>query len=480
VAIYSFIYLKNSYSINSIEIKFPKFDALTLDMKKLYWIIAIGVTLLVIIIFVKVTEGSKPIEVTLEKAQLRNVIEIVAATGKIQPETELKITSDVSGEITEMMVKEGDRIKKGDVICRIKPDIYESARDRVNASVSTTKANLKSAEAQLQQAKAALANMDATFKRNKKLFDQGAISQQDFDISKSQYESALANVAALEAGVAASESNILGTEASLKEANTNLEKTKILSPVDGTVYKMNVEKGERVQGVQGFQGTEILRLANLTEMEVSVEVNENDIIKVHKGDTALIEVDAYMNKKFKGIVTEVANSANISNMSIDQVTNFVVKIRLLRESYDYLVSDKNPVPFRPGMSASVEIQTLRVSNVVTVPIQAVTSRNKDSLIIKEEDGRDMEVKNEKEKIDEEKEKKKAEEELKELVFVVKDGKAYQKVVVSGIQDNEFIEIKSGLQKGEEVISGPYSAVSRNLKEGSAVVVVSKKDLYNKD
>jgi HlyD family secretion protein len=450
-------------------------------MKKLYWIIGIGIVILLAIIFIKVSEGTKPLEVTLEKAELRSVVEVVSATGKIQPETELKITSDVSGEITEMLVKEGDEIKKGTLICRIKPDLYESALDRVNASVTTTKANLKSAEAQLEQAKASLVNMEATFKRNKKLFEQGAISQQEFDAAKAQYESAKANVDALDAGVTASKSNIQGTEASLKEANTNLEKTFIYSPVDGTVYKMNVEKGERVQGVQGFQGTEILRLANLNEMEVSVEVNENDIIKVHKGDTALVEVDAYMNKKFKGIVTEVANSANIANMSIDQVTNFVVKIRLIRESYGFLITEKNPVPFRPGMSASVEIQTLRVSNVVTVPIQAVTSRNKDSLMVKEgEQNGDMKVKNDKEKVDEEKEKKKAEEEIKELVFVIKDGKAVQKVVVSGIQDNEFIQIISGLEKGEEVISGPYSAVSRSLREGSKVVVVSKKDLYNKE
>jgi HlyD family secretion protein len=450
-------------------------------MKKLYWIIGIGVTILLVIIFMKVSEGTKPFEVTLDKAELRSVVEIVSATGKIQPETELKITSDVSGEITEMLVKEGDQIKKGTLICRIQPDLYESALDRVNASVSTTKANLKSAEAQLEQAKASLVNMDANFKRNKKLFEQGAISQQEFDAAKAQYESAKANVDALDAGVSASRSNIQSSEATLKEANTNLEKTFIYSPVDGTVYKMNVEKGERVQGVQGFQGTEILRLANLNEMEVSVEVNENDIIKVHKGDTALVEVDAYMNKKFKGIVTEVANSANIANMSIDQVTNFVVKIRLIRESYAFLINEKNPVPFRPGMSASVEIQTLRVSNVVTVPIQAVTSRNKDSLMVKDEDnGGGMKVKNDKEKVDEEKEKKKAEEEIKELVFVIKDGKAAQKVVVSGIQDNEYIQIISGLEKGEEVISGPYSAVSRSLRDGSKVVVVSKKDLYNKD
>jgi len=450
-------------------------------MKKLYWIIGIGVVILLAIIFIKVSEGTKPLEVTLEKAELRSVVEVVSATGKIQPETELKITSDVSGEITEMLVKEGDEIKKGALICRIQPDLYESALDRVNASVSTTKANLKSAEAQLEQAKANLANLEANFKRNKKLFEQGAISQQEFDATKAQFESAKANVDALDAGVSASKSNIQSSEATLKEASTNLEKTYIYSPVDGTVYKMNIEKGERVQGVQGFQGTEILRLANLNEMEVSVEVNENDIIKVHKGDTAIVEVDAYMNKKFKGIVTEVANSANIANMSIDQVTNFVVKIRLIRDSYGFLITEKNPVPFRPGMSASVEIQTLRVSNVVTVPIQAVTSRNKDSLMVKEgEQNGDMKVKNDKEKVDEEKEKKKAEEEIKELVFVIKDGKAVQKVVLSGIQDNEFIQIISGLEKGEEVISGPYSAVSRSLRDGSKVAVVSKKDLYNKE
>lgn len=447
-------------------------------MKKLYWILGIGAVILTVIIVMKVSEGTKPIEVVVEKAQMRDVIEIVSATGKIQPETELKITSDVSGEITEMLVKEGDQIKKGDLICRIKPDMYVSALDRVNASVNTTKANLKTAEAQLEQAKASLVSAEASFKRNKKLLEQSAISQQEFDAAKANYEGAKANVDALEAGVNASRYNIQSSEASFKEANANLEKTYIYSPVDGTVYKMNVEKGERVQGVSGFQGTEILRLANLNEMEVSVEVNENDIIKVHKGDTALVEVDAYMNKKFKGIVTEVANSANTTGMSIDQVTNFVVKIRLIRESYAGLITERNPVPFRPGMSASVEIQTLRVMNVITVPIQAVTSRNKDSLITKNEDnGNEMEVKNDKEKIDED---KKVEEKIKELVFVIKDGKAVQKEVVSGIQDNEFIQIISGIAKDEEVISGPYSAVSRSLKNDVKVKVVSKKELYNKN
>ncbi|MBL7916805.1 MAG: efflux RND transporter periplasmic adaptor subunit [Bacteroidia bacterium] len=444
-------------------------------MKKIYWIFGIGIALILVIIIVKVSGGSKPTSVTVEKASIRTIVETVSATGKIQPETELKITSDVSGEITEMLVKEGEQIKKGDLICRIKPDMYVSALDRMNASVNTTKANLKTTEAQLEQAKANLVSADANFKRNKKLFDQGAISQQEFDAVKAQYESAKANVEGLEASVNASKYNILGSEASLKEANANLEKTYIYSPVDGTVYKMNVEKGERVQGVQGFQGTEILRLANLNEMEVSVEVNENDIIKVHKGDTAIVEVDAYMNKKFRGIVTEVANSANTTGISIDQVTNFVVKIRLIRESYQFLISEKNPVPFRPGMSASVEIQTLRVANVVALPIQAVTARNKDSLELNKniENEAEQAVKND----TQEKNKKNTEEDNKEIVFVIVDNKATERVVKTGIQDNEYIEIISGIKKDEEVISGPYSAVSRTLKKGSAVKVVPKKDLY---
>lgn len=443
-------------------------------MKKIYWIIGICTLILLVLIIRKVSEGTKPIEVTIEKAELRNIIEIVAATGKIQPETELKITSDVSGEITEMLVKEGDQIKKGDLICRIQPDMYVSALDRVSAAVNTSKANLKTAEAQLEQAKANLINLDNIYKRNKKLLEQAAISQQEYDAAKAQFESAKANVEALEASVNASKFNIQSSEASLKEANANLEKTYIYSPVDGTVYKMNVEKGERVQGVQGFQGTEILRLANLNEMEVSVEVNENDIIKVHKGDTAIVEVDAYMNKKFKGIVTEVANSANTTGISIDQVTNFVVKIRLLRNSYAFLITEKNPVPFRPGMSAGVEIQTLRVNNVITVPIQAVTSRNKDSLQFKNdsENGRELKVNNETEALN-----KKDDEETKEIVFVIENEKAKQRIVKTGIQDNEYIEVKSGLKKGDEIISGPYSAVSKVLKNGSKVKVVSKKDLY---
>ena len=448
-------------------------------MKKLYWIIGIGTLLIIVVVAIQLMKGNKPTDVYVEKADVRDIIEVVSATGKVQPETELKISSDVSGEITEMMVKEGDQVKKGDLLCRIRPDLYVNAFERVNASVNTTKANLKTAQAQLDQAKANLANSESIFNRNKKLFEQNAISQQEYDAAKAQFQSAVANVTALEAGLKAGQYTIESSEASLKEANTNLEKTYIYSPVDATVSKLSVEKGERVVGVSGMTGTEIMRLANLNEMEVSVEVNENDIIKVHKNDTTLIEVDAYMDKKFKGIVTEIANSSNSSGISIDQVTNFVVKIRMIRESYNYLISQNNQIPFRPGMSASVDIQTRRVVKVTSVPIQAVTIRNKDSVNVKkkeDDDERGITVKND----NEEKELKKTEEKNKEYVFVFENGMSKQVEVKTGIQDNDNIEIISGIKKGDEIICGPYSAVSKILKDKSKVNVVKKEDLYKTD
>lgn len=445
-------------------------------MKKLYWIIGICILVLVGVMIFKVMKGEEAKEVTTEKAAKRNIIETVSANGKIQPEAELKITSDVSGEIVEMLVKEGEQVKKGQLLCRIRPDIYESTFERVNASVNSTKANLKTTISQLVQAKANFANADAAYTRSKKLFDQQAISQQEFDAAKATYESAKANVEGLEESIKAADYNVKGMEASLKEANSNLDKTYIYAPVDGTVSKLNVEKGERVVGVQGLQGTEILRLANLNEMEASVEVNENDIIRIHKNDTAIIEVDAYMGKKFKGIVTEVANSANTTGISVDQVTNFTVKIRILRESYADLISVENPAPFRPGMSASVEIQTMRASDIITVPIPAVTTRSADTLKTKEgfeEENNDLIVKDEKE--EKTKEKK---EEIKECVFLNVNGKAKMVYVTTGVQDNDYIEIKTGIKLGDEVISGPYGAVSKMLKDGSKITVVAKEELFS--
>lgn len=446
-------------------------------MKKIYWIIGICITLIIVVIGFKFFKGEEPTQVTTEKAAIRNIIETVSANGKIQPEAELKITSDVSGEVVEMLVKEGEQVKKGQLLCRIKPDIYESAFERVNATVNSSKANLKTSVAQLAQAQANLTQSEAAFNRNKKLFDQNVISQQEMDAAKATFEAAKANVAGLTESIKASDYNVKSVEASLKEANSNLDKTYIYAPVDGTVSKLNVEKGERVVGVQGLQGTEILRLANLNEMEASVEVNENDIIRIHKNDTAIIEVDAYSGKQFRGIVTEVANSANTTGISVDQVTNFVVKIRILRESYLDLVTENNPAPFRPGMSASVEIQTMRAAQIITVPIQGVTTRSSDTTIVKQKNNSDEEnvvVKDEKE----EKLKDNKKEEIKECVFVNKNGVAKILYVTTGVQDNDYIEIKSGITVGDEIISGPYGAVSKLLKDGKKIKVVDKDKLFS--
>jgi HlyD family secretion protein len=448
-------------------------------MKRIYWIIGIGIALILVVVIMKALNGSKPTDVITEKVAKRVIVETVSANGKIQPETELKITSDVSGEIVEMLVKEGDPVKKGDLLCRIKPDLYQSAIERVDATVNSSKANLKTTMAQLEQAKANLANADAMYARSKKLFDQNVISQQEFDASKASYESAKANVEGLAESIKASEFNVKSVEASLREASTNLDKTYIYAPVDGTVSKLNVEKGERVVGVTGLQGTEILRLANLNEMEVSIEVNENDIIRVTKGDTALIEVDAYLDKKFKGIVTEIANSANTIGVTVDQVTNFVVKVRILRESYVALVTNANSSPFRPGMSASVDIQTKRVEGVLSVPIMAVTTRIMDSTKVeKGKQGEDWETKATNEEEEKVKNKEKDKEKLKEYVFTIKDGKALMVEVKTGIQDNDYIQITNGVSDGMEVITGPYSAVARTLRKGSKVKVVDKSELFS--
>lgn len=450
-------------------------------MKKIVWIIIIGVVLLsLVLIFTK--SGTKAINVTTEKAEKRDIIEMVSANGKIQPEVEVKISSDVSGEIVELYVKEGDQVKKGDLLCKINPLIYESSSSRMVATLNGAKANLANSKARLDQIKASYINTEASYNRNKKLFDQGAISQSEFDAAKAAFDGAKADVKAAEESVNASEYNVKSTEASLKEANDNLAKTNIYSPVNGTVSKLNKEKGERVVGTAQMEGTEIMRLANLNEMEVSVDVNENDIVRVHYNDTSLIEVDAYLGRKFKGIVTEIANSANTTGVTAEQVTNFTVKIRILQESYqDLLVENNNRPPFRPGMSATVDVQTKQAKNIVTVPIQSVTTRSDSSALegkgmkkSDEEDG-DIVIKDEKDKSDEDvKELIK----IEECVFVYSEGKAKMVKVKTGIQDNNYIQIVSGINAGDEIISGPYSAVSKQLKDGMEVMKVDKSELFN--
>jgi HlyD family secretion protein len=391
-------------------------------------------------------------KVAVEKVSLRTIVETVSASGKIQPEIEVKISSDVSGEIVSLMVKEGQKVKRGQLLCKIRPDIYESYLDRASAALNTSKANLSNAEARFIQTEQA-------YDRNSKLIKDKIISEADFEVIKSNYLSAKADVQA-------AKFNVKSAEASVKEAKDNLFKTTVFSPVDGTVSKLNVELGERVLGTSQMTGTEIMRIANLNSMEVSVDVNENDINRLSIGDTATVEVDAFLDQSFKGVVTEIANSASVVGASADQVTNFPVKIRILSESYSKLNSkDKNLAsPLRPGLSATVEIQTEKTVNILTVPIQSVTTRE-DSVDDKNIATTVVAV---------------GASGMKEFVFIIENNKVIKLPVKTGIQDDMYIEIKEGLKEGQEVVVAPYLAISKMLKDGMQIEIVSKEDLYTSD
>ena len=381
------------------------------------------------------------VKVAIEKVKINPIVEAVTANGKIQPEKEVKLSPDVSGEIVELHVKEGDFVEKGVLLFKIKPEIYISARERAAATLNSTQARMAQAEAQLLQAELA-------FNRNKTLFNENTISQSDFEQAESQYKVAKAEK---ESALY----SVKSAEASLREANENLVKTTVYSPMTGTISSLSVELGERVIGATMMTGTEVLRVADLNRMEVVVEVNENDIIRVKLGDTAKVEVDAYLDRDFKGVVTEIANSAKTTTLTSDQVTNFEVRILILRESYDDLISEKNPSPFRPGMSASVDIYTSRKADILTVPIQAVTTRT-----------------------DTTKTEEIARENIRTLVFVSDGTRALARDVKTGIQDNVNIEILSGLTEGEDVIVQPFSAISKKLSDSTLIEVVDKEALFN--
>jgi len=371
-------------------------------------------------------------------------------------------------------------VKKGDLLAKIDPEIYISNFERMEASLKMQKANLANSRARLAQVKAQFINAEENYKRNKQLWEQEVISPADFDGIKSNYEVAKSEVVAAEENVKAAKYNIGSAQASLKEARENLERTTITSPTDGTVSRLSVEKGERVTGASQFSsGTEIMRIANLTTMEVNVEVNENDIVRVNYNDTCIIEVDAYLDTEFKGIVTEIATSANIVGVSADQVTNFEVKIRILQDSYKDMMESGTIVnsPFRPGMSATVDIQTETGIDILTVPIQAVTTRtdtaSTDSHDIK--DGEETEEETA-EKTEEDTDK----DEAFEVVFLYSDGKASLQMVETGIQDSKYIQIISGLSEEQEIIVGPYRAISKKLKNNSDVKKVEKKELFTRE
>jgi HlyD family secretion protein len=448
--------------------------------KKIIRFSVIGVVFIIILLAVGKKTGcigkKNTIDVSIEKVIKRTITETVSASGKIQPEVEVKLSPDVSGEVVELNIKEGDKVKKGDLLVKIKPDIYESNYEQMQAALNSQKANEANSKARLSQVKSQFINAKITFERNEALFKQNAISQSEYDAAKTSFDVAKEEVTAAEEQYKAAQFNVQSTNASVKEARENLSKTNIYSPVDGTISKLNIELGERVVGTTQFAGTEIMRIANLNEMEVSVDVNENDIVRVSLGDTALIEVDAYLNRKFRGIVTEIANSAESTGLTTDQVTNFTVKIRILRESYQDLIKPEHPnlSPFRPGMSATVDIQTETVYKVLSLPIQAVTVR---------EDTTNKQKQTEMPKAEESQttvKKTSQEAPQQEYVFLFVDEKVTMQKVKSGIQDNTYIQIISGLKEGDEVVTAPYTAITKTLKDGSSVKKVDKKELFKEE
>ncbi|HMI08244.1 MAG TPA: efflux RND transporter periplasmic adaptor subunit [Flavobacterium sp.] len=426
--------------------------------KKAYFLIGGAIVLIVVLVALSksgvIGNKDKGTEVEIAKVDEITIIETVSATGKIQPEIEVKISSEVSGEIISLPVKEGQVVKKGDLLVKINPDLYTSGYNRTIAGLSGTKASLSQSDASFQEAK-------ANYDRNKTLFDKGIISKSEWDKAISMFEGA-------KASKQAAYYNVQSASATVNEAKDNLGRTTIYAPADGTISMLNVELGERVLGTQQMTGTEILRVANLNNMEVEVDVNENDIVKINVGDSANVEVDAYLKKQFKGIVTSISNSAS-TTLTADQVTNFKVKVRILKESYQDLLAGKpeSYSPFRPGMTATVDIITKRKEKVLGVPISSVVIKS-DTTAVKKFEVEDPNAEN----------KVKAKSDKKyECVFVKVGDKSKIRIIKTGIQDDTNIEVTSGLKKGDVVITGPYTTVTKDLNSGDKVVVSSEK---NKD
>jgi len=419
-------------------------------------------------------------KVSVENVQRRTLTEKVAASGKVFPRTEVKISSDVSGEIVELPVEEGDSVVAGQLLAKIDPDAYLSQVERTTAGVNSAKAQLansrsqvKQFEAQKEQIQSQLKNARDIHQRNEKLFEQGVISDLDYESSlanvqqlEANLRSAEANIEAAKESVRAAEYQVRSAQATLEETKTSLRRTTIYAPISGIISSLSVEEGERVVGTIQMTGTEMMRIANLNEMEVQVEVSENDIPRVSVGDEVDIEVDAYLDRIFKGQVSQIANSAlnttgTAVSLTTDQVTNFVVTIDLDPKSYDDLVSPQKPYPFRPGMSASVEIYTQTVENALSVPIQAVTTREEEEDEENPQEGVESD-------------------EIKEVVFLIPEGADTVRLVEvkTGIQDDTYIHITAGLEEGDEVVVGPYTAVARELEEGSVIERTEEEELYS--
>ncbi len=469
---------------------------------KLIWILGGAVVVLIGIALVSSKNKKVGEKVYAEKVQKRTIEETVSASGRIFPEKEVKISSDVSGEVVELYIKEGDSVRAGQLLARVNAEIYKDQVTRGEAGVSASRAqysnalsNIESVRgrqlqliAQKEQVQAQLASTQQAFKRNEQLHRDGVVSDADFETTQSQLRQQEANAKVVEAQIQASLSditssqksaeaaqyNLKSAEASLKEMRTSLNKTSIYSPVDGVVSKKSIEKGERVVGTAQMSGTEIMRVANLNAMEVQVDVSENDIWRVAVGNDVDIEVDAFSGRKFKGRVSEIANTASNAftatgavNLTTDQVTNFVIKVRIDPASYSDLLRGGRP-PFRPGMSASIDVHTNSVKDAISLPIQSVTTRDENAELkkAKEEANKNAAP------------KKEGKQPVKEVVFIASGDTVKMVEVKTGIQDNQYIQITSGLNGDEEVIAAPYSSIARKLKGGMKIQKVSEKELYN--
>ena len=435
---------------------------------KILYILGGAVVVLLLFAIIGKSQGwvgkKREIEVEAGKAQKATIVEKVSASGAVQPVVEVKISPEVSGEIIDLKVEEGDSVSKGDYILKIRPDNFESALDRARANLNQQQANLAQAKASEARAQANNTRSEQEFKRQKNLFEQKVISEADYQLAEANFKIAGQDLESAKQSVKAAEYIVQSSRATVNEAEENLRLTRITSPMNGIVSKLPIEVGETVLGTSQFQGTEILRVADLSNMEVKVDVNENDIIRISKGDTALIDVDSYsyMDKTFKGVVTQIANTAN-DKISADAVTEFEVLIRILPSSYEDLVKEQGEkYPFKPGMTASVDIITETRKDVLSLPLSSVTTRSLD------DEGSDSE-----ESKDDDEEEELLDEELLEVVFVIEEGKVVQTEVETGISDFERIEILKGVEEGQEVVSGPFLAVSKRLKDGDVVSVEDK-------
>ena len=459
--------------------------------KTVKWILIILGILIAVLIVVKLIagKGDAGVKVSTEKAAKRTIIETVNATGKIYPEVEVKISPDISGQITELNVQEGDSVKKGQVLARIYADIYATQRDQAAAAVNQQQAMTANSQSQLDALKATMDQAERTYNRQKQLLDDKVISKAEFEQAESAYLSAKANYNAAIEAIKGNKASILSAQANLARANKDLSRTTLTAPMNGVISSLSVKNGERVAGNSFALGTEMMRVADMTVMEARVNVGENDIVKVNIGDSADVEVDAYNNRKFKGIVTQIAAStatstSGVASSTSNDVTNYEVRIRLDRSSYVDLIDPKNPKKFvfRPGMNASADIKTKRHDDVLSVPINSVAARVKGS--DKSVEDKKKEDKKNKPNDDQDNQDNNStavnSDELEEVVFILqKDGKVKKTVVNTGIQDINYIEILSGLNAGDEIVTGPYNAVSKTLKDGNKVKVVPKDKLFEK-